>query len=858
MFNELDLRSTYSTYENDIAEEFYIPVLSKCIHYDRASAYFSAKSLANYAKGLEVFSSNGHKFRLVVSSEISEEDYNHIVNGYQLREKLKNEMLNRLNEQLSIEEHANLSNLAYLISIGTIDIKIAFTKRGIFHDKFGIMKDSYENIICFRGSNNETDVAFHANYESFDITCSWLASEFDYSKITKSFEAFNDLWENKASGVYVCDVDEMIYNRILEFSKGEIIIEPVLLEVNCLILDFKNNLLELHIKIDSTLFWNNQVYKLRLKRYIDLELSKHEKIVFKKQLTYPTYKKIINILKMDSHKRGYAFYVSNRLNSYIKDRELYINERANIGLAIKQQAPELYEKFNEYKKIVDNEMIRKLREKQCWDSFYMCCMRKAANFSVPGSGKTSSVLGVYAYLCNKKMVDKIVMVGPKSSFGSWIDEFNHCISDSRRLKTFCIQDYTLVEQKRNAILYDTYDKNLLLFNYESLKSIITEMKKIIDKKTLLIFDEVHKVKAIDGSRASDALEISKMAFYTIVLTGTPIPNSYADIKNLLEILYHDEYDEYFGFSELQLKNPTSDDILDINKKIQPFFCRTTKRQLSVPDANSDIIITIAASINENKIFHILLLKYAKNRLALIIRLLQLESNPKMLLRAIDENGEDFSDILDTYGDIEDIDFIDYSQEIISLINSIEKTQKFKACIEQTLNLCSDRKPVIIWCIFIDSIVRLSEELQSNGIRVGTIHGSIDFKQRDLILTLFKEGKIDVLITNPHTLAESVSLHLSCHNAIYYEYSYNLVHLLQSKDRIHRLGLPDNQYTQYFYLQSQFITRENDLFSLDERIYERLHEKERIMLEAIENNVLEQLTPAEEDIELIFRDLFKNN
>ena len=47
----------------------------------------------------------------------------------------------------------------------------------------------------------------------------------------------------------------------------------------------------------------------------------------------------------------------------------------------------------------------------------------------------------------------------------------------------------------------------------------------------------------------------------------------------------------------------------------------------------------------------------------------------------------------------------------------------------------------------------------------------------------------MLLTNPHTLAESVSLHSVCHDAVYFEYSYNLVHPLQSKDRIHRLGLP---------------------------------------------------------------------
>jgi len=59
-----------------------------------------------------------------------------------------------------------------------------------------------------------------------------------------------------------------------------------------------------------------------------------------------------------------------------------------------------------------------------------------------------------------------------------------------------------------------------------------------------------------------------------------------------------------------------------------------------------------------------------------------------------------------------------------------------------------------------------------------ICGFIDLDKRSIILDNFRNGMIDVLITNPHTLAESVSLHSICHDAIYFEFSYNLVHLLQ--------------------------------------------------------------------------------
>lgn len=36
-----------------------------------------------------------------------------------------------------------------------------------------------------RGSNNETRAAIKDNFESFDLTCSWLASDFDAGKIEK-------------------------------------------------------------------------------------------------------------------------------------------------------------------------------------------------------------------------------------------------------------------------------------------------------------------------------------------------------------------------------------------------------------------------------------------------------------------------------------------------------------------------------------------------------------------------------------------------------------------------------------------------------------------------------------------------
>lgn len=622
-----------------------------------------------------------------------------------------------------------------------------------------------------------------------------------------------------------------------------------------LTLQFENNNLVL---VSSSMISNlkrNRVYKLQLKRYVSRDKIEENKLFFKKEIGYIKYKKIIEIIEKYSSKNNIDFHVSKEVEEYIQKREIYINERSRVGLGIKSQTEEILEKYNSYRAVIDSQMVRKLREKQAWDSFFMFAMRKSANFSVPGSGKTSSVYGVFSFLSYKGLVDKIVMIGPRSSFISWKDEFYNCFGNKRKLEIFNIQDYSNSRDKKNALLYKAvHKKNLLLFNYESLDSILEEVKNIIDDKTLLVFDEVHKVKNPNGKRAKNALKISYNARYTIALTGTPLPNSYLDIKNLLHILYHEEYNDFFGFGDAQLRIPSEYDIENINKKIKPFFCRTTKKQLEVPEVNPDIILPCKLSDEENKIFNILLLKYAKNKLALIIRLLQLESNPKMLLKAISENQEDFSAILDTTSDPEDIDYVDYSQDIKDLINSFGKTEKFNSCIQQVKQLNSEGKSVIIWCIFVDSIRQLASQLEKEGISAGVIFGSTSEEERKNILNKFKGKEIDVLITNPHTLAESVSLHSVCHDAIYYEYSYNLVHLLQSKDRIHRLGLKEGQYTQYYFLQSIFVKKDGFEYSLDQKIYQRLLEKEKIMLDAIDEDILESLGSIEDDIEVIFKDL----
>lgn len=92
-----------------------------------------------------------------------------------------------------------------------------------------------------------------------------------------------------------------------------------------------------------------------------------------------------------------------------------------------------------------------------------------------------------------------------------------------------------------------------------------------------------------------------------------------------------------------------------------------------------------------------------------------------------------------------------------------------------------------------------------------------------------------MVSNPNTLGESISLHQTVHDAVYFEYNFNLTFMLQSRDRINRLGLPANQYTRYYYLMTKGDVAHMGF--IDSTVYKKLKDKEKVMIDAIDGQLL---------------------
>ena len=520
---------------------------------------------------------------------------------------------------------------------------------------------------------------------------------------------------------------------------------------------------------------------------------------------------------------------------------------------------------------------RTLYPLQLLSSYHLAFAQNACNFSVPGAGKTSIVFGAYSYLKNlpegnPKKIDRLLIIGPLSSFKPWEDEYEECFgqnADSKRL----VGALSIDEKKQ--YLYSDNPAEITLMSYQSTVSLCKELAFFLDKnRTMVVLDEAHKIKNYKAGVIADSiLSISDKCKSRVILTGTPAPNGYEDLYNLYNFIWPGR--KIIKFSPGQLKDlskNSSDYRIDILiDQISPYFIRIKKSDLGIPPAIIHPPIRIPMKDGQRRLYDFIERRAMTDiasidnsvignslRKARIIRMMQAASNPKLLKKPLKEYA------MIEGGDVGLINDDGMLESVLDLIPD-EIPAKFEALKSLTNDIVSKGEKVVIWANYIQTIEDISDYLLCNSINNKILYGgtpvaSENISEEDELYELTREAiikefndvnsNLNVIIANPFAVAESISLHTSCHNAIYYERSFNAAHFIQSKDRIHRYGLKEGTETNYYFLVS-----EN---SIDETIDERLIEKENRLNEIMESmpiplfaNVLEG--EGDEDIKAIMRD-----
>ena len=221
-FQELDIKKEYRSLLDSVAKDFYIPLLSRAVKYQRAVGFFSSSSLVEISKGISELAKNGGKIQLVASPYLSDEDIEAIKSGYAMRDQVVKEAIRReMTEGKTPFEKARLNLLANLISDGVLDIKIAFTedsdRMGMYHEKMGIITDAEGNRVAFAGSMNESATAMTLNYETIDVYCSWKDEE---DRVIAKENAFASIWNDTEPNIKIIDFPELKQEIIEKYKRS--------------------------------------------------------------------------------------------------------------------------------------------------------------------------------------------------------------------------------------------------------------------------------------------------------------------------------------------------------------------------------------------------------------------------------------------------------------------------------------------------------------------------------------------------------------------------------------------------------------------------------------------------------------
>ncbi len=509
--------------------------------------------------------------------------------------------------------------------------------------------------------------------------------------------------------------------------------------------------------------------------------------------------------------------------------------------------------------------FRTLYDLQLLSSYHLAFSQNSCNFSVPGSGKTSIVFGAFSYLSglseeNSKYVNKLFVVGPLSSFGPWEDEYENCFGRkpySRRLSG------GISKSERDATLLSVDNSQntpeMLLISYPGLCSdydnIITYLSKP-SNKVMMVLDEAHRIKNTEeGLWAQTVLSLAKYCKSRVVLTGTPAPNGYEDLYNLYKFIWPQS--KIINYSPRQLKDMTQNRfdyrVNDLISSISPFFIRIRKSDLHLPSFINHKPDFIEMNPAQKEIYNLIENRYLFGYVddhpdidvsksffkARLVRLMQAASNPVLLKYSITDYYLDGEKI--TSDESLDNDIL---RKIDDYLKTNEYPTKYWIILSMVQDIIKQNQKVVIWGLYIQSIKELQKFLNNNGINsellIGETPVEVDTSQdeirtRECIIRDFNNTKIDlkVIIANPMAVAESISIHKACHNAIYFERNFNAAYFIQSKDRIHRVGLPEGVSTNYYYLISQD--------TVEETIHKSLLVKEERMLQILESQEIPLFT-----------------
>ncbi|MET8631657.1 DEAD/DEAH box helicase [Streptomyces sp. NPDC004680] len=448
-------------------------------------------------------------------------------------------------------------------------------------------------------------------------------------------------------------------------------------------------------------------------------------------------------------------------------------------------------------------------------------LRHGANFSVPGAGKTRVGLAVFQALRRTKGVERLLIVGPKSCYESWQYENQQCLGEPLRMD----------------VLSRTADPaaDALIVNYERLAGAVNDLGQWLGARpSMLLLDEAHRMKlGADGTYGAACLALGPRSRHRLILTGTPAPNGVRDLENLFGFVWP-------GHGRQKVTQAVAGgDLAKASQVLRPLFTRTTKGELGLPPVTTTVRPVPMPPVHE-EVYEALVGRFSARAagsegdfLALgkiIVYMLMAATSPALLAVGT-TRYEPLAYQVPPLPVPEGTPLFDLMRDL----PSYEMSPKYRETLAIVAQNAARGRKTLVWSTFIRSLNTLEHILRE--FSPAMVHGGTEDREAQIDRFRNDPGCM-VLLSNPATLGEGISLHHHCHDAVYVDRDFAAGRFLQSLDRIHRLGLAPDTQTRITVLASQG--------TIDEVVAQRLADKLQFMGGILDDPAVQQLADLDEE------------
>ena len=407
-----------------------------------------------------------------------------------------------------------------------------------------------------------------------------------------------------------------------------------------------------------------------------------------------------------------------------------------------------------------------------------------AYFMEMGTGKTKVLIDNLAMLYDKGRVDGALIVAPKGVIGTWYNQElpTHLPNHIENVSVLWQPNINKKQKEKLDTLFETgEDLHILIMNVEAFsteKGTEFAKKFLRSHKSLVAIDESTTIKNPKAKRTKNITDLSQLAKYRRIMTGSPVTKNPLDLYSQCEFLhpYLLDFTSYYAFRNRYAEMKTLHmhgrqiqivsnfkNLGELSDTLKNFSYRVLKEDcLDLPD-KIYIKRNISLTTEQQKVY-----KSMKEKALAILNGKQVTS-VSVLTQLMRLHQITCGHFVADDGSVQEVK----SNRLNELMDVLEEIEG----------------KAIIWAHYqhdIKKIIKSIEKVHGPG-SVVDYYGLTAQEHRQPNIKKFQEDdKCRFIVGTPQTGGYGITL-TQANTVVYYSNGYDLEKRLQSEDRAHRIG-----------------------------------------------------------------------